>query len=208
MTSEKLNLTSQDIFINTFDTFVIFVHLKDPLEAFILIHKFLIINPQFFVAEIIIKNITTNILPFCCRVITPRHVFILSAVKGLIIQPLDNPSYWCFVFFANLRLCRSWRCSCLVTWFCYQLIAKPGNKTDAPWWPDHYAASTTGIISIMLTWRFMNMIHNRLISSYKVNIILNDFIHKLLWWNSVPSSMVHSLNYHWLWMLHSCHSLD
>ena len=30
---------------------------------------------------------------------------------------------------------RSWRCSCLVTWFCYQLIAKPG-KTAAPPWPD------------------------------------------------------------------------
>ena len=26
----------------------------------------------------------------------------------------------------------SWRCSCLVTWFCYQLIAKPGNRTATP----------------------------------------------------------------------------
>ena len=26
---------------------------------------------------------------------------------------------------------RSWNCGCLVTWFCYQLIAKPGNKTAA-----------------------------------------------------------------------------
>ena len=33
---------------------------------------------------------------------------------------------------------RSWRCSCLVTWFCYQLIAKPGNKTVAPPWPDPF----------------------------------------------------------------------
>ena len=24
---------------------------------------------------------------------------------------------------------RSWNCGCRVTWFCYQLIAKPGNKT-------------------------------------------------------------------------------
>ena len=24
------------------------------------------------------------------------------------------------------------RCGCLVTWFCYQLIAKPGNKTATP----------------------------------------------------------------------------
>ena len=31
---------------------------------------------------------------------------------------------------------RSRRCSSLVTWFCYHLIAKPGNKTAAPSWPD------------------------------------------------------------------------
>ena len=29
-------------------------------------------------------------------------------------------------------------CGCLVTWFCYQLIAKPGNKTAAVSWPDPY----------------------------------------------------------------------
>ena len=32
----------------------------------------------------------------------------------------------------------SQNCSCLVTWFCYQLIAKPGNKTAAVSWPDTY----------------------------------------------------------------------
>ena len=31
---------------------------------------------------------------------------------------------------------RSWNCGCLVAWFCYQLIAKPGNKTTAVAWPD------------------------------------------------------------------------
>ena len=30
-------------------------------------------------------------------------------------------------------------CGCLVTWFCYQLIAKPGNKTATGPWPDPYA---------------------------------------------------------------------
>ena len=33
---------------------------------------------------------------------------------------------------------RSRNCGCLVTWFCYQLIAKPGNKTAAASWPDPY----------------------------------------------------------------------
>ena len=31
---------------------------------------------------------------------------------------------------------RSRNSSCLVTWFCYQLIAKPGNKTATVSWPD------------------------------------------------------------------------
>ena len=33
---------------------------------------------------------------------------------------------------------RSRNCGCVVTWFCYQLIAKPGNKTAAVPWPDTY----------------------------------------------------------------------
>ena len=33
---------------------------------------------------------------------------------------------------------RSRNCVCLVTWFCYQLIAKPGNKTATVPWPDPY----------------------------------------------------------------------
>ena len=38
------------------------------------------------------------------------------------------------------RWVRSQNCSCLVACFCYQLIAKPGNKTAAVPWPDPYDA--------------------------------------------------------------------
>ena len=38
---------------------------------------------------------------------------------------------------------RSQNCGCLVTWFCYQLIAKPGNKTAAVTWPDPYNHNKT-----------------------------------------------------------------
>ena len=38
----------------------------------------------------------------------------------------------------NIIWVRSRNCGCLVTWFCYQLIAKPGNKTAAVSWPDPY----------------------------------------------------------------------
>ena len=33
---------------------------------------------------------------------------------------------------------RSPNCGCLVTWFCYLMIAKPGNKTATVSWPDPY----------------------------------------------------------------------
>ena len=36
---------------------------------------------------------------------------------------------------------RSRNCGHLVTWFCYQLIAKPGNKTATVPWPDAYVFS-------------------------------------------------------------------
>ena len=36
----------------------------------------------------------------------------------------------------KFRWVRSRNCGSLVTWFCYQLIAKPGNKTAAVSWPD------------------------------------------------------------------------
>ena len=36
---------------------------------------------------------------------------------------------------------RSRWCAFLVTWFCYQIIAKPGGKTGSPSWPDPYYIS-------------------------------------------------------------------
>ena len=38
---------------------------------------------------------------------------------------------------------RSRNCGCLVTWFCYQLIAIPGNKTAEFSWPDPYIFQIT-----------------------------------------------------------------
>ena len=46
---------------------------------------------------------------------------------------LSNPSDLpCYIWV------RSRNCGCLVIWFCYQLIAKPGNKTATVLWPDPY----------------------------------------------------------------------
>ena len=58
-----------------------------------------------------------------------------------------------FVFFFLMVLwVRSRNCGCLVTWFCYQLIAKPGNKTATVSWPDPYA----GVVVIL--WSHFSMI--------------------------------------------------
>ena len=53
---------------------------------------------------------------------------------------------------------RSWRCAAvLLPVFCYQLIAKPGNKTATPPWLDHYPVITNliftsiGVISCRVT---------------------------------------------------------
>ena len=40
---------------------------------------------------------------------------------------------------------RSRNCGCLVTWFCYQLIAKSGNKTAAVSWPDPYSNASINV---------------------------------------------------------------
>ena len=53
---------------------------------------------------------------------------------------------------------RSWRCSRLVTWFCYHLIAKPGNKTGTPSWPDSYVCI---YIEIPLKFVAKDLIHSK-----------------------------------------------
>ena len=44
----------------------------------------------------------------------------------------ENASIW----WRHHECVRSRRCVCLVTWYCYHLIAKPSNKTTLPSWPD------------------------------------------------------------------------
>ena len=46
-----------------------------------------------------------------------------------------------FVHWKQGYMVRSRNCGCLVTWFCYQLIAKPGNKTATVSLPDPYVFS-------------------------------------------------------------------
>ena len=47
---------------------------------------------------------------------------------------------------------RSWNCGCLVTWFCYQLMAKPGNETAAVPWPDPYIFGIVLWMAMQVWW--------------------------------------------------------
>ena len=56
---------------------------------------------------------------------------------------------------------RSRNCGCLVTWFCYQLIAKLGKKTATVSWPDPYTDWDQYVIGLQhLSWCIeLNFIH-------------------------------------------------
>ena len=51
---------------------------------------------------------------------------------------------------------RSRKWGCLVTWFCYQMIAKPGNNTATLSWPDPYDITSTKSLSLCYPWHKIN----------------------------------------------------
>ena len=63
-----------------------------------------------------------------------RNFYLPKGAFNLFKQWLKTSTYsdiytWiCYV--------RPWRWNYLITWLCYQMIAKPDNKTAAPPWPD------------------------------------------------------------------------
>ena len=69
-------------------------------------------------------------LMYCLLCVTWSDMYIVLNLCYYSIDKCTHHNYWIWV--------RSWNCSCLVTWFCYHLIAKPGNKTAAVLWPDPY----------------------------------------------------------------------
>ena len=75
--------------------------------------------------------------------------------SGAIIQNSNDAVNWCVWV-------RSRRCGCLVTLFCYQMIAKPGNKTAAPLWSDPYIDGFVQdcSISLLMHWRYCSLALN------------------------------------------------
>ena len=80
---------------------------------------------------------------------------------------------------------RSWRCGCLVTWFCYHLIAEPGNKTAAPSWPDIYIYIYIYIYMEYLAQNCCNTIKYVLIENCHLDKIKQPIVKKVSWHNDL-----------------------
>ena len=69
---------------------------------------------------------------------------------------------------------RSRKCACIFTWFCYQMTAKPGNKTGPPSWTDLYV-----YIGVVICQWF----HNKLLFTPA------HLSHYLWWHNNITASV-------------------
>ena len=70
---------------------------------------------------------------------------------------------------------RSRNCGCLVTWFCYQLIAKPDNKTAAVSWPNPYDANLVVLAQIHYKLSYGQAEFPRILSQMaKMKVKVND----------------------------------
>ena len=70
-----------------------------------------------------------------CFTIMTSHESYFHIWNPLYEEPIFQP---CMISSTVFICVRSRKCGCLVTWFCYQMIAQPGNKTATPSWPDTY----------------------------------------------------------------------
>ena len=75
---------------------------------------------------------------------------------GSVFLEHSDPSIYSW---SNNIWVRSWNCGCLVTWFCYQLIAKPGNKTAAVLWPNPYGHSFVVLLGHIIRSYLIDVIH-------------------------------------------------
>ena len=100
------------------------------------------------------------------------YIFNLYNEISVHTRRLVNHSIWV----------RSRRCGCLVTWCCYQLIAKPGNKTATHSWPDPstHTLAHNGATPSADTLLITNFIHDFYIHRNTFSFIRHDLIRRLL----------------------------
>ena len=84
------------------------------------------------------------------------------------------------------------RFGCLVTWFCYQLIAKPGNKTQ----PNFHDLAHMHMY-ICIFWHSTLKWHSCLTSLWKTRTCLSYLVDTMLlniWWLQKPGHHQHDVN--------------
>ena len=103
------------------------------------------------------------------RILESKHTQIVQKSYS----KRDTFKVWAHTEFTASIWVRSRNCGCLVTWFCYQLIAKPGNKTATVSWPEPYSPTGNALSECMLN------IHILMDSCWlnMVQPIRNVFIH-------------------------------
>ena len=78
----------------------------------------------------------------CCYILLREETTINVRMLHYILRVINTTrTLLCLLWFGYSRFYiwfRSRNYDCLVTWFCYQLTAKPGNKTATVSWPDPY----------------------------------------------------------------------
>ena len=122
--------------------------------------------------------------------------FIWNCPQEIATEPVDEMSTlvqvmaWCHQAASNWV--RSRNCGCLVTWFCYQLIAKPGNKTATVPWPD--PITLTNVDSDLR--RYMASLgHNELKSAYPVRS------------NRIDQCSTHNRTHGFIWCIFHFHQI-
>ena len=82
-------------------------------------------------------NLLSIILTICKHQNTKSGDFENSTITRRHVFSWDGRDFALDIFICIFFIwVRSRNCGCLVTWFCYQLIAKPGNKTATVSWRD------------------------------------------------------------------------
>ena len=115
--------------------------------------------------------------------------FIWNMFRMQLTLYLLNKQSFAMITLSSTIWVRSRNCGCLVTCFCYQLIAKPGNKTAAVSWPDPYDTQhSTPLINSLVPERcrrnfksiFLKLISQLHISSTSCEIVLSKYHRTLL----------------------------
>ena len=122
-----------------------------------------------------------------------RALILFSALTTTVVIPqCQYIMYTLWYIYDNVYniWARSRRCGCLVTWFCYHLIAKPGNKTAASSCPEpyicfHWVSKPLPLTTVMLV-QLSNMYllilnYNNMKSAGPVADIYNLVISYLIW---------------------------